>query len=169
MQKASNKTILPFHRVKNYLSLFRVRIGIATVMVIAAWACNTGDGTGSDPSGNGTSAGIAPPTREEILLIKRMENASVEEIKEFMREEGKRELPASYVTPQYIVDAGNAQAASAAIGQRFPEFYMKGGLALIESVGKHPVRYRQILEETKALRRHYQKEPKKKEEPFTVN
>ncbi len=151
-----------FQHVANRLSHVRVHIGIA-VLVFGAWGCGNGDLPGTDPTGNTSSEGIAPPTREEILLIKRMENASMEEIKEFMRDEVDRELPGSYEVPQYIMDAGNAQAASAAIGERFPEFYMKGGRDLIESIGKHPVRYRKLIEETKALRRYYGKEPKKQE------
>lgn len=95
-------------------------------------------------------------TAEDIALTERMRDASVPEIKAFIREVLDEPLPEGYEIPQYIIDAGDPDAATAAVGARFPEFFGKEGPEYIRSVAEHPVRYRQLIRESRALRKQYQ-------------
>ena len=98
---------------------------------------------------------VAPPTREEVLLVQRMRNASVDEIKAYMRECLDEGLPEDYVIPQYVYDAGDPKTCSTWIGERYPEFYGLQGMNLVQAAGKHPVRYRELIRVSRAMRKVY--------------
>jgi hypothetical protein len=131
----------------------------AVLMVVAlATACGGGGGD-AGPTGDAVAdevqPPVAPPTREELLLIQRMRAASEEEIVAFMRAVLDEPLPEDYVIPQYVYEAGDPATCSAWIGERYPEFHGKQGSSLIDAVGREPVRYRELIRVSKAMRMVY--------------
>jgi hypothetical protein len=66
-----------------------------------------------------------------------------------------RKLPENYEFPEFLLTAGSSKESVKRIGERYPEFYEKGGNALIEAVKKNPVRYLAMIEESRAYRELY--------------
>lgn len=88
-------------------------------------------------------------------LRQQMRNADDEKVKRYMRKVIDKKLPENYDTPQYIVEAGTIEKSVEAIGERFPEFYKKGGNNLINAVRQYPVKYVTMIEHTRAYREMY--------------
>ncbi len=115
--------------------------------------------------GNTTSSTKATVVPEQAIesefsedpetLRNQMKRADDEMVKRYMRKVIDKELPADYETPQYIVDAGTIAKSVESIGARFPEFYKKGGSELINAVRRHPVKYVEMIEHTRAYRNMY--------------
>lgn len=74
---------------------------------------------------------------------------------DFMRMVRERGLPDNYEFPEFLLTAGSAKESAKRIGDRYPEFYGKGGNALIEAAAKYPVKYMAMIEESLAYRQLY--------------
>ncbi len=98
---------------------------------------------------------MAPPSREDVLLIQRLRNASDQEVKEYISEVVNMELPEDYVIPQDIIDAGHPKLAAEVIAARYPEISGQQGVGLVYVVRQHPLLYRQVVMESKAMRKVY--------------
>lgn len=88
-------------------------------------------------------------------LTKRMRNAALPEIKEFVSGYIKEPLPDDYEIPQFIIDAGTPEEANRLIGERYPEFFGQRGDAYLHNIGKYPVRWKAMIDESKAYRKVY--------------
>lgn len=88
-------------------------------------------------------------------LTKRMRNAALPEIKEFVSEYIAKPLADDYEIPQFIVDAGTPEEANRLIGERYPEFFGQRGDAYLHTIGKYPVRWKAMIDESKAYRKVY--------------
>jgi hypothetical protein len=95
-------------------------------------------------------------------LTKRMRQMALPEIQEYVSAYIKEPLPKDYVIPQFIYDAGTPEEASRLIGERYPEFYGLRGNDYLHTIGKYPVRWKEMINESKAYRIVYAhtKEPK---------
>jgi len=95
-------------------------------------------------------------------LTKKMRQAALPEIQEYVSAYIKEPLPEDYVIPQFIYDAGTPEEASRLIGERYPEFYGLRGNDYLHTIGKYPVRWKEMINESKAYRIVYAhtKEPK---------
>jgi hypothetical protein len=103
-------------------------------------------------------AGETALSREDKVLTERMSTATVPEIKAFVREVLDTPLPDDFATPEYIIAAGSPNDATKAIGEHFPEFVDKEGPEFLSSIAADPVRYREMIRHSRALRRHYHNE-----------
>ncbi len=101
------------------------------------------------------SPNVDAPSREDVLLIKRMQTATTDEVKEYIGEVVKMELPDDYIIPQDIIDAGHPRLAADVIADRYPEFSGRDGMSLVQAVRADPVLYRQVVMESKAMRKVY--------------
>lgn len=88
-------------------------------------------------------------------LTKRMRSAALPEIQEFVSAYIKEPLPDDYEIPQFIIDAGTPEEANRIIGERYPEFYGLRGDAYLHTIGKYPVRWKAMIDESKAYRKVY--------------
>jgi predicted house-cleaning noncanonical NTP pyrophosphatase (MazG superfamily) len=88
-------------------------------------------------------------------LTKRMRNAALPEIQEFVSAYIKEPLPDDYEIPQFIIDAGTPEEANRLIGERYPEFYGQRGNDYLHTIGKYPVRWKAMIDESKAYRKVY--------------
>ena len=129
---------------------------------ISWFACGQGgqqstDGARADrlKAAEQRSPEVDAPSREDVLLIKRMETATTEEVKQYISEVVQMELPPDFVVPQDIVDAGHPKLAAEVIADRYPEFSGREGMSLVEAVRANPVLYRQVVMESKAMRQVY--------------
>lgn len=95
-------------------------------------------------------------------LVEQLRNAPQEKVKRYMKMILDTELPDDYEYPQFILDAGSGKESARLIGERYPEFYGLGGAALVEAARKHPVRYRELIMESKAYRVVYAHEVENK-------
>jgi hypothetical protein len=99
----------------------------------------------------------APYTAEEQALIDRMKNADIPTIKAYVRSVLNEEVPAGFELPEVMKQAGDSDQAERVFAQRYPEFYGKQGPDYLRAVAASPVRYRQLILETRAVRQFYQK------------
>lgn len=86
------------------------------------------------------------------VLVEQLRNAPQEKVKRYMKLILDTDLPDDYEYPQFILDAGSGKESARLIGERYPEFYGLGGAALVEAARKFPVRYREMIMESKAYR-----------------
>ena len=98
-----------------------------------------------------------PYTAEDKALIERMRRADVDALKAFVQQVLDEEVPADYPLPEVLKTAGSPQAAELRFQERYPEFYGTQGATYLRAVAQSPVRYRQMIHETRAVRRFYQK------------
>ncbi len=134
---------------------------IAALLVVGLVVYNFMEGGIATPK---TATSVATPaeraaesefSEDPEELREQMKRADDEMVKRYMRSVIKRELPEDYETPQYIVEAGTIAKSVEAIGAQFPEFYKKGGNELIHAVRRHPVKYVEMIEHTRAYRNMY--------------
>ena len=128
---------------------------------------NTEPGTAAAPDSAATAAkqnmprllpgDTVPYTAEEKALIERMRRADVDALKAFVQQVLDEEVPADYPLPEVLKTAGSPQAAELRFQERYPEFYGTQGVNYLRAVAQSPVRYRQMIHETRAVRRFYQK------------
>lgn len=145
-------------------SMFRVSRPLALVILSSFAIALPGCGGGAkDPSREeqlrqvqALSPEVPPPSREDVLLIKRMRTATTEEVKAYIGEIVRMELPEDYAIPQDIIDAGHPRLAADVIAERYPEFSGREGMSLLQAVREDPVRYREAVLESKAMRKVYQ-------------
>jgi hypothetical protein len=88
-------------------------------------------------------------------LTKRLRQMDLDQLKEFVKEYIAEPLPEDYVIPQFIYDAGTPEEASKQIGERYPEFFGKKGNDYLHTIGKYPVRWKALINESKAYRKVY--------------
>ncbi len=98
-------------------------------------------------------------SKEEVLaeqaLRERLAKADIPEIKAFIREVLDEELPDDYVIPKDIVDAGTPEEATRLVGVHFPEFFGKEGSQFIAAIAADPIRYKEMIKESRAVRKQY--------------
>lgn len=92
---------------------------------------------------------------EDQRLMERMRNADVGQIKAYMREVLAIPLPPDHVLPADIANAGSPQKAQEMLDALYPEFVGREGPSFFQAVAAEPVRYREMILETRALRLHY--------------
>lgn len=88
-------------------------------------------------------------------LREQMKTASREKVLRYMRLLLERELPADYEFPEFLLTAGSSEESVKRIGDRYPEFYNKGGNELLNAVREYPVKYEVMIEESRAYRELY--------------
>lgn len=92
---------------------------------------------------------------EDQRLMERMRDADVGQIKAYMREVLALPLPPDHVLPAEIANAGSPQKAQEVLDALYPEFVGKEGPSFFQAIAAEPVRYREMILETRALRLHY--------------
>lgn len=88
-------------------------------------------------------------------LRQQLQRADKDEVARFMRYVLDKKLPENYDFPDFLLEAGSAKESVKVIGERYPEFYKKGGSALVDAVRQHPVKYMAMIEESRAYRELY--------------
>lgn len=101
------------------------------------------------------STGSSGFSEEPETLRKQLENADRDKVVRFMRHVLDKKLPENYEFPDFLLEAGSAKESVRIIGERYPEFYQKGGNVLIDAVRKYPVKYIAMIEESRAYRELY--------------
>ena len=94
---------------------------------------------------------------EDQALIDRLKDADVPTIKAFVQSVLHEDMPPDFELPEVMKTAGSAQAAELLFAERYPEFYGKQGPDYLRAAAAHPIRYRQLIRETRAVRKYYQK------------
>lgn len=133
-------------------SLLLTGLMAAAVMLSA---CGGDTDTKRKEALNNPDLQVQPPSREDLLIVERMRRASDQEVKEYIGEVVNMELPADYVIPQDIIDAGHPKLAAQVIADRYPEISGQQGNGLVYAVRQHPLLYRQLVMESKAMRQVY--------------
>lgn len=140
-------------------SLFSLLIACVTAAMLVACGGSASDQERSRTDRLKEAAERAPdvaaPSREDVLLIKRMQTATTDEVKEYIGEVVQMELPEDFIIPQDIIDAGHPRLAADVIADRYPEFNGRDGMSLVQAVRANPVLYRQVVMESKAMRKVY--------------
>ncbi|MBL0126471.1 MAG: hypothetical protein IPP83_03220 [Flavobacteriales bacterium] len=90
-------------------------------------------------------------------LIARLKGADIPTIKAYIRSVLDEDLPKDFVLPEIMKTAGSAQEAELIFKVRYPEFYGKQGREYLRAAADHPIRYRQLIRETRLVRQFYQK------------
>lgn len=88
-------------------------------------------------------------------LRQQLQRADKDEVIRFMRYVLDKKLPENYEFPDFLLEAGSAKESVKVIGERYPEFYQKGGTALVDAVRQYPVKYIAMIEESRAYRELY--------------
>jgi len=173
MVTTSTTTLAARMRIRDVFVRPRSRTVLLTLLLVACGSSGTSkDPLPNDSLINGASASTgsaqnapvltnqtAELTKEEALLIARMKSATIPEIKAFVRTTIDTPLPPDHVVPDYIQQAPTFQVASKEVGARFPEFYMKNGPEYLQAVAEHPVRFRELIEDTKGARLAFKDHP----------
>ncbi|MBK7384822.1 MAG: hypothetical protein IPI81_16040 [Flavobacteriales bacterium] len=90
-------------------------------------------------------------------LIARLKGADILTTKAYIRSVLHEDLPKDFVLPEIMKTAGSAQEAELIFKVRYPEFYGKQGREYLRAAADHPIRYRQLIRETRLVRQFYQK------------
>ncbi len=98
-------------------------------------------------------------------LVQQLQRADRDKVLRFMREVMDEPIPDDYDFPDFLVNAGSGKESARVIGERYPEFYGLGGDALINAARRYPVRYKAMIEESKAYRVLYRHEVEGKNKP----
>lgn len=101
------------------------------------------------------STGSSEFSDDPETLRKQLEHADKDKVLRYMRYVLDKKLPDNYDFPDFLLEAGSAKESVKIIGERYPEFYQKGGSALVDAVRKHPVKYIAMIEESRAYRELY--------------
>ncbi|MCW5900682.1 MAG: hypothetical protein KIT10_15605 [Flavobacteriales bacterium] len=136
----------------------RTHILLLTAVVAATTllsACGGGTDSKRKEALNNPDLQVQAPSREDLLIVERMRKASDQEVKEYIGEVVNMELPEDYVIPQDIIDAGHPKLAAQVIADRYPEISGQQGNGLVYAVRQHPLLYRQLVMESKAMRQVY--------------
>lgn len=88
-------------------------------------------------------------------LRQQIRNADDAGVKDFVRFILDQPLPADFVIPQYITDAGSVEKSVEAIGERFPQFHQLRGQRLLDAIKNDPVNYIEMMSHSKAYRQVY--------------
>lgn len=105
-----------------------------------------------------TERNVTPFSDDPEELRAQLRNADRDETLRYMRQIMDRKLPEDYNFPDFLVEAGSGKESARIIGERYPEFYGLGGTALINAVKKYPVKYQEMIEESRAYRELYKHE-----------
>lgn len=84
-----------------------------------------------------------------------LKDASLEEVKRFVKAEMDMELPANFVIPAYIANARNSGDAVRQVNREYPVFSGEKGDDFLRAVQKDPIRYREYLYAHKAIRKRF--------------
>ncbi|MDX9752217.1 MAG: hypothetical protein RBT71_14145 [Flavobacteriales bacterium] len=129
-----------------------IGLGVMTTFFLST-GCAEGARSAQDGTALDTDAATA--LRADALLIQRMRNATDQEVRAYIREVVALELPADYPIPASIIEAGDPKSAAADIAARYPEFNGRRDAALVDAVRENPVRYREVVLESRAMRQVY--------------
>jgi len=132
-------------RTNSLMNLRTILLLFLSVLSVELTSCDQHKETGE----------ISELSESDQALIKKMKGASIPEIKAFIREVLDEELPENYEVPQHIIDAGDANEATRVVGERYPEFVNKEGAKFLASIAANPIRYKLIIRESQAIRKHY--------------
>lgn len=91
-------------------------------------------------------------------LRAQLRDANRDEVLRYMRQIMDRKLPEDYEFPDFLIEAGSGKESARVIGERYPEFYGLGGSALINAVSQYPIKYQEMIEESRAYRELYKHE-----------
>jgi hypothetical protein len=94
-------------------------------------------------------------TAEQLELVESMKNADTPQIKAYITKTLEEPLDEGYELPDHIRNAKTVKEASDAIGARYPEFFGKEGSEYLQAVAAHPIKYRELIQETRAMRNHF--------------
>lgn len=100
------------------------------------------------------------PTEKQLTavqteLVESMRNADTPQIKAYIRQTLEEPLDEGYELSEQVRNAKTVQEASEAIGVLYPEFFGKDGSEYLQAVAAHPIRYRELIQETRAMRNHF--------------
>ncbi|MCB9169887.1 MAG: hypothetical protein H6594_05970 [Flavobacteriales bacterium] len=143
---------------------FRHLIPVLTIVMILGVGCTAPNVAGNDPEGTpstvdaiGTDSTGTLYTPEEQAIVDRLRDADVPTIKDYIRSVLHEDMPPDFELPAALKEAGSAQAAELVFARRYPEFYGKQGPDFIRAIAASPIRYRQLIRETRAVRKFYQR------------
>lgn len=85
-------------------------------------------------------------------------DASVIEIKTFIKQVLDTPLPADYVVPEYILRANSPEEATEAVNTNYPDFVGKDGEEFLQAIANDPKTYIELMDECKAVRQHFREE-----------
>lgn len=94
--------------------------------------------------------GCQSKTEQEPIVL-----ASIEETKEFVRNDLAAPIPDEYEIPAYISSGLPLDQVYDSLAQRFPDFYGLDGDTYLNAIMRSPERYLQMSLQSKSIRRYY--------------
>lgn len=98
------------------------------------------------------STSIFHSLAQERLL---KQDASVVEIKMFIKQVLDSPLPTDYIVPKYILSADSPEEATEAVNANYPQFVGKDGEEFLQAIANDPVSYVRLMDECKAVRLYF--------------
>src|SRR5690606_32107688 len=80
---------------------------------------------------------------------------TTKDVKNFIAIESMKSLPDDYNVPGYIASGQKVEDVCKELEKRYPEFYGRSDAQLIEAVNSDTARFIRMLDEDKAIRKHF--------------
>lgn len=99
------------------------------------------------------------PINWEILpdsaIVEKMEEASLDQVAEYVEWVHAEPLPANYVIPAHVANSRGVQRANAAVHHRYPQFDGKHNEELLAAVKENPLLYQEYIQELLSVGRMF--------------
>lgn len=91
----------------------------------------------------------------DSAIVEKMEEASLDQVTEYVEWVHSEPLPANYVIPAHVANSRGVQRANAAVNHRYPEFAGKHNEELLTAVKENPLLYREYIQELLSVGRMF--------------
>lgn len=161
MERSPRSKHAPHQAGWSVLASFSTALALSGI-ITGLGGCGTGAPAHAQGKGTVGAASVstsAPTgrvyTAEEQKMIESLRDASIPQIKAHIRKVLSEPLPADYVIPEYIKQAGSPEAANNAVNAHYPQFFGKDGEALLLMAQADPVTHREMIRAARAIRLYY--------------